>query len=154
MDPDASEALAWDIRAFVYAYIAEHARPPTAAECATELGIAEDAAASAYHWLHEHHVLFLESDGASIRMAWPFSGVPTPYRVYANGRAYWANCAWDMLGIPAALHADARIEAACAGSGDPDQMVIAVEGGQVRGDGERIHLLVPFARWYADLVHT
>jgi hypothetical protein len=152
MERDVDDALAWEIRAFVYAYLAEHARPPTAAECAAELGIADDAAASAYRWLHDHRVLFLEADGTSIRMAWPFSGVPTPYRVYANGRAYWANCAWDMLGIPAALHADARIEAACIGSGD--QVVIAVEGGAVQGHGERIHLLVPFARWYADLVHT
>ena len=52
-------------------------------------------------------------------MANPFSGVETPFKVHANGKSYFANCAWDTLGIPAALHVDAEIEAACAQSGEP-----------------------------------
>ena len=41
----------------------------------------------------------------------PFSAIPTQVRARANDRWYWANCAWDMLGVPAALHSDAEIEA-------------------------------------------
>ena len=43
-------------------------------------------------------------------MANPFSAVPTPYRVQADGRSWFANCAWDAFGICAALHVDGRIE--------------------------------------------
>lgn len=37
----------------------------------------------------------LESDGRSIRMAPPFSGVPTRHIVEADGIQYFSNCAWD-----------------------------------------------------------
>jgi hypothetical protein len=84
-------------------------------------------------------------------MANPFSAVPTAFRVQANGRAYWANCAWDALGIPAALDADARIEARCP-AGEP--IGIAVTDGQVRGEGAVAHFAVPFRQWYDDLIAT
>ncbi len=44
-------------------------------------------------------------------MAWPFSGVETLFQVSVSDKTYFANCAWDSLGIPAALHTDAEIEA-------------------------------------------
>jgi hypothetical protein len=85
-------------------------------------------------------------------MAWPFSGVETPFQVRANGRTYFANCAWDSLGIPAALHADAEIEAVCAQSGDP--IHLRVTGGQISGSDALVHFLVPFMSWYDDLAFT
>ena len=85
-------------------------------------------------------------------MAHPFSGVPTPFRVEIGERSYWANCAWDALGIPAALAADARIAAVHAEDGAA--AALAVEGGRVRGHGEVVHVLQPFRRWYDDLVFT
>ena len=46
-------------------------------------------------------------------MAEPFSAVPTPFAVYVDDQRYFGNCIWDALGIPAMLHADARIESSC-----------------------------------------
>ena len=45
----------------------------------------------------------------------PFSANPTPHRVLAVGREWYANCGWDAFGILAALAAtkypgDAAIE--------------------------------------------
>lgn len=148
----AGDDLAWTTRHFVYAYLVAHERPPTVDETATGLGITPDEALAAYQWLHQRHALFLDADGQTIRMAHPFSGVPTDFRVYANGHAYWANCAWDMLGIPAALHADARIEARYADTREP--VILGVEGGHVRGQGEAVYFQLPFSRWYDDLVFT
>ena len=37
----------------------------------------------------------LQSHTREIRMANPFSAVPTAYRVFADGRWWYANCAWD-----------------------------------------------------------
>ena len=100
----------------------------------------------------------------TIRMANPFSGIPTDFRVHANGKTYFANCAWDMLGIPAVLHCDAIIEAVCTESNDSVQLEIrdgqtyaqaAVPSGGVSGLSELlIHFPLPFARWYDDLLFT
>ncbi len=149
----AADELNWAVRAFIYAYIAANGRPPSVAEAASALDLTEEAARHAYAWLHEHHALFLAADGQSIRMAHPFSGVPTDFRVVANGRAYWANCAWDMLGIPAALHVDARIEASYADTRAPVSLTVA--GDAVRGaPGAVIAFRQPFAHWYDDLIFT
>jgi hypothetical protein len=84
-------------------------------------------------------------------MAHPFSGVPTAFRVEAGDRIYWANCSWDALGIPAALHADARIEAPI---GDSESMRFAIEAGQVKGWHGVVHFPLPFRHWYDDLIET
>src|SRR4029453_8620703 len=58
----------------------------------------------AYVRLCAQRVLVLETDGKSIRMAPPFSGVATQHVVIVDETKYFANCAWDSFGIPAALH--------------------------------------------------
>ena len=63
----------------------------------------------------------------------PFSVVPTAYRVHAGGRWWYGNCAWDALGICAALHVDGRIETSCPDCGEP----LAVEVRDERPDDER-----------------
>jgi Alkylmercury lyase len=87
-----------------------------------------------------------------IRMANPFSAVPTAYRVQAAGRWWYANCAWDALGICAALQVDGRIEASCPDCGD----AIALEVRDQRPDDERLwfHCLVPAAHWWDDIIFT
>jgi hypothetical protein len=153
MQPPSGDDLMWTVRAFIYDYLAAYERPPTIADTASALAIPSEAARGAYAWLHEHHAIFLDADGQAIRMAHPFSGVPTDFRVFAGGRAYWANCAWDMLGIPAALGRDARIEARYADTGEPARLQI--ESGRVRGEGQEVvYFRIPFSRWYDDLVFT
>lgn len=142
----------WTVRHFVYAHFAEHGRPPAADEAAASLGIGVDEARAAYARLHARHAILLEPGGGAIRMANPFSAVPTAYRVRANGRGYWANCAWDALGIPAALRSDAEIEAACPDGEAPVRLIVA--NGEVHGSGEIVHFSLPFRRWYDDLIRT
>jgi hypothetical protein len=146
------ENLLWSVRAYVYGHFAATARPPTADETAAHFRLAASRAVDAYRELHQRHALFLEPGTASIRMANPFSAVPTGFRVQAQGLSYWANCAWDALGIPAALHQDADIEATCADSRRPIEL--AVRNARVIDNGERIHFPLPFHRWYDDLVFT
>ena len=77
-------------------------------------------------------------------MANPLSAVPTPYRVYVDGRRLWANCAWDSLGIPAMLHADARIEAVSALS--RDVMTYAIGAGTLQAAAGVVHFPLPFGQ--------
>ncbi len=102
--------------------------------------------------LHGAHALILNLSGSEIRMANPFSAVPTAYRVRAGGRWWYANCAWDAFGICAALHVDGRIEASCPDCGFP----VAVEVREQRPDDTSLlfHCLVPAAHWWDDIVFT
>lgn len=142
----------WEIRAFVYGHFAETTRPPNVDETAHYFALSHEEAVSAYEDLHQRHTLFLKPDTYEILMANPFSGTETPFKVHANGRTYFANCAWDSLGIPAALHADAEIEASCAQSGE--SIHLSVSGGKVQGSAALVHFLIPFRDWYNDLAST
>lgn len=152
MTTEALDDLDWQIRTHVYEYIIEHTEPPTAAQTAAALDITEARAAKAYRRLDARHALILQPGGDTIRMAHPFSAIPTAFRVHAGGRSYWANCAWDMLGIAVVLNADVQVEATCPGSDEVSH--IAVEGDEVKGNGEIIHFPQPFAHWYDDLITT
>ncbi len=152
MRPTGSESVDWIVRLYVYHYIVEHGRPPAVDETAAALRIDEASARTAYARLHERHAVFLEPGTLTIRMAHPFSGVPTLFRVHTGGRTYFANCAWDALGIPAVLGADATIEASCSDSGEA--LRLGVEADVVRGHRELIHFALPFRRWYEDLIFT
>lgn len=142
----------WQLRLEVYRWWIAQGRPPTPAEIAAFAGIAEDEALAALRRLHDGHALLLDADGASIRIANPLSAVPTPYRVTAGDRVYFANCAWDSLGIPAMLQADASITAEWALSGEA--VHYAVTAGKLDAPPALVHFSLPFSRWYEDLVHT
>jgi hypothetical protein len=155
-----NEDQIWAIRAFVYQYFAETTRPPSVEESATRFVLTHEEAVSAYEALHQRHAFFLDAGTHRILMANPFSGVETPFKVYANGKTYFANCAWDSLGIPAALHTDAQIEAECAQSREKIHLTVrgqkarAEQSRSVRSEAGLVHFLVPFTNWYDDLSFT
>jgi hypothetical protein len=142
------------IRNYIYGCFREWGRPPTVSETAEALGGERAEVAAAYRSLHEGHAIFLEPGGGEprVRMAHPFSAVPTPFRVHTKSQSYFANCAWDMLGILAALHSDGVGEARCGDCGEGIRVEVA--DGRLVAGGEVAHFLVPFGRWYEDLVHT
>jgi hypothetical protein len=146
------ENLIWEIRAFVYRHFAETTRPPQVEESASRFGLTRQETADVYEELQRRHAIFLAPGTHDIQMAWPFSGVETPFKVHANHKVYFANCAWDSLGIPAALHTDAEIESVCAQSGDAIR--INVTGQQAGGSDALVHFLLPFHKWYDDLPFT
>jgi hypothetical protein len=116
-----------------------------------EVGDPEDVLA-AWRRLHGAHALVLNPAPDELRMANPFSAVPTSYRVQARGRWWYANCAWDAFGVCAALHTDGRVETSCPDCGEP----IAVEVRDERPDDESLvfQCLVPARDWWADIVFT
>jgi Alkylmercury lyase len=135
------------IRNRTYARFVELGRAPTPAE----VGDPDDVLA-AWRRLRDAHALVLDAATDELRMANPFSAVPTAYRVQAGGRWWYANCAWDAFGILAALHVDGRIETSCPDCGEP----IAVEVRDERPDDESLvfHCPVPARDWWADIVYT
>jgi hypothetical protein len=147
-----TDHLLWQLRAFVYKHFADTTLPPSVEEIARHFNISAEEADSFYKELHNRHAFFLEPDTLSIRMANPFSGIPMDFKVHADGKTYYANCAWDMLGIPVALHTDAVIEAICTESNGLARLEI--QDGQITDDQLLVHFPLPFSRWYDDLVFT
>ena len=137
------------IRNLVYRRFVELGRAPTLAELTDDLG---GDAEPALQRLHGAHVLVLEPDRAEIRMAKPFSAVPTPHRVEAGGRWWYGNCAWDAFGIPAALHVDGHVSSSCPDCGEPIE--IEIRGERPIPDEHVFHVAVPAAHWWDDIVFT
>lgn len=146
------DSLLWQIRHFVYQHFADTTYPSSVEVTAAHFNISNEEATEYYQELHNRHAFFLDLETLTVRMANPFSGIPTDFKVHADGKTYFANCAWDMLGIPAALHTDAVIEAVCTESSEPVQL--EVKNGQITNSQLLVHFPLPFARWYDDLTFT
>lgn len=141
-----------NLRHLTYGLFVEFGRAPTRSEVAAKAGLAEAKVAAAWRELHDQHALVLDPDTAEIRMANPFSAVPTPFRVQAAGRSWYANCAWDAFGICAALHSDGHIVTACPDCGELLDVSVHHE---TPGDTSLLfHCLVPAARWWDNIVFT
>jgi hypothetical protein len=141
------------IRNHAYAAFVVSGSAPEPADAASELGLAEDEVAAAYRRLHDAHALVLEPDSSRIRMLNPFSAVEAPHRVEAGGREWFANCAWDALGIPAALHTDGSVRSECPDCGEPLELEVR-DGELVRGSELLVHFVVPARRWWDDISFT
>ena len=146
MEPDIQVKLA------VYRHFAETGRRPSPGDVAERVGSDVESVIDAYGRLRAQRLLVLEADGSSIRMASPFSGVPTQHVVEAGGIQYFANCAWDALGVPAALHKPGTVHSRCEQSGEPLHLDVGLEG---PGPSDWLfHCLVPAAKWWEDIVFT
>lgn len=141
-----------ELRNLTYELFVELGRAPAADEVARITGSPDDEVEAGWRELDRAHALVLNPATAGIRMANPFSAVPTAFRVQAGGRWWYANCAWDALGICAALHADGRVETSCPDCGE----AITLEVRHQRPDDESLlfHCLVPAAHWWDDIVFT
>ena len=140
------------LRDRTYARFVEFGRAPTAAEMALEMAIPAAGVLAGWRRLHEVHALVLDHALAEIRMANPFSAVPTTFAVEAAGRSWFGNCAWDAFGIGAALHVDCVIGTSCPDCGEA--LRVTVTDGRPDDPAPVFHVLVPAARWWADIGYT
>src|SRR5262249_47369909 len=74
-----------DVKRSIYAPFAATGERPAPGGIAARLGLEPAAVREAMARLRAQRVLVLDGDGESIRMAPPFSGVPTQHRVTAGG---------------------------------------------------------------------
>jgi len=140
------------VKLTVYRRFADTGRRPSPREVAERVGSDVENVLDAYRRLRAQRLLVLEADGSSIRMASPFSGVPTQHVVEAGGIQYFANCAWDALGVLAALHKPGAIHSRCEQSGEPLHLDVGLQGPDP--SDWLFHCLVPAAKWWDDIVFT
>lgn len=140
------------IKLAVYTHFAETGQRPTPRIVAERAGSDVQSVLDSYSRLRAQRVLALDADGSSIRMAPPFSGIPTQHVVIVDGKQYFANCAWDALGIPAALHRPGMVFSRCEQSGQPLQLAVHHDGPEPCT--WLFHCLVPAAKWWDDIAFT
>jgi hypothetical protein len=140
------------LRAAVYRHFAEKAQAPTIGDMCRVMRTPPGEVRHAYQRLYAKRMLVPMPDGESIRMAPPFSGVPTQHVVRVNGKEYFANCAWDSFGIPVALHADGEVRSRCEHTHEP--LRVLVGNGGARLSSWVFHVAVPAAHWWRDIVYT
>ena len=140
------------VKLAVYHQFAETGRRPSREEVARRIGADRASVLEAYQRLRALRVLVLEEDGATIRMAPPFSGIPTQHVVESGGVSYFANCAWDSFGIPAALGTPSRIRSRCEQTLEP--LDLEVDTSAPPESDWLFHCQVPAARRWDDIVFT
>jgi hypothetical protein len=140
------------VRNHLYGRFVELGRAPTFAELAGELDLPLVDVEASMRRLHDAHAVVLERGGARIRMANPFSAVPTPHRVRAGARWWYANCAWDAFGVLAALGVEGHVSSSCPDCAEPIE--ITVHDREPVDDDHVVHFNVPAAHWWDDVVFT
>jgi hypothetical protein len=140
------------IRYQIYRFFADNCRAPSYQEVADLLNAEKENVQISFHKLHDRHMIFLEPGADTIRMANPFSAIPTKFRVISGSNEWWANCAWDSLGIAAALKIDVQIEASY--SDNQETVELQVNQGAVDGKNHLIYFPLPCRQWYDDLIFT
>jgi hypothetical protein len=141
-----------ELRNATYALFVGLGRAPTLEEAGEAVGATANEVEEGWRRLHAAHALVLDLPRAEIRMANPFSAVPTPFRVHAGDRDWYANCAWDAFGICVVLETDGHIQTSCPDCGEEIRIVVRDN----RPDDESLlfHCLVPAAHWWDDIVFT
>jgi hypothetical protein len=140
------------LRNLTYRLFVELGRAPTVPEASEASGAGVEEVRACWGRLHDEHALVLHPHRREIRMANPFSAVPTAHRVRAAGRSWYANCGWDAFGVCAALHTYGDIETSCPDCGE--RLVIAVRDQRPDDPGLLFHCLVPASQWWDDIGFT
>jgi hypothetical protein len=140
------------LRNVTYRLFVQLGRAPAAEEVGQAMGLAGEAVRGGWKRLDREHALVLQAHTPEIRMANPFSAVPTAHRVWAADRWWYANCGWDAFGICAALAVDGNIETSCPDCGE--RIDIAVRDQRPDDATLLFHCLVPASQWWDDIGFT
>lgn len=146
------EALARDVRLYVFGQAASTAQVPQARQIAEALQRPLEEIHDALRHLAAGKVLILAPNNESIWSANPFCAVPSGFRVETDENAYWGICIWDALGIPATFGKDAVIKAFCGDCSEP--MTLEVRNSQLARSEGLIHFAVPAHHWWDNIGFT
>jgi Alkylmercury lyase len=146
-------SLVTSVKLAIYDHFAETSHAPTVADLATKLNVPAEEVQNAFDELHKQRLIVPEPvDPSRIRMAPPFSAIPTSFRVTVKAKTYHANCVWDSIGIPAAFHADGMVRARDGHT--REAMTLVIRNGAPKPTPCVIHIAVPAANWWDDIIYT
>jgi len=143
------------LRHFVYDELLSNGLPPSVSRIAQSFGVDTDEVKRELAALKLGKTILVHPETGEIWMAGPFAAGVTPYRidrVVGPKQSWWANCAWDMLGVALIVNEPARLVASCCDCGE----VLTLDSSPERGiDSDwLVHFLLPARRWYEDIGFT
>lgn len=141
-----------DIRIFVYDTLIDDGRMPTAADIAAQFGVSRDDVLDTLRTARMGKTLLPDPRTGELWMAGPFAAQPTSYEITSGSRRWWANCAWDMLGVATLVGEPVDISATCTDCGAPLSFRFERESDTL--PDWVVHFLVPARHWYDDIGFT
>ena len=139
------------VRHAIFQHFIAQGTAPSAAEMGAQLGVTEPEMQAAFHRLEAGHAVVLAPTTDNIWMMHPFSAVPTHHIVHTEGRDYWANCGWDLLGVPVVVGMDSVSHVTCEHC--TEDIEIVTQDGKVSGDAV-VHFTVPARRFWDNVGYT
>jgi len=152
MSPSPDDTFDLTVRTAVYRHFARTGNSPTLDDTHAAIGATSEQVIDAYRRLYAKRMLVPAADFASIRMAPPFSGVPTQHRAMVNGKEYFANCAWDAFGVVSALGGSGDVLSRCEQTLEPLVLHLTADGPPA--SRWLFHCVVPATDWWNDIVFT
>jgi hypothetical protein len=134
--------------------IRERGAVPSLSEVTARVASTDTDIAASFGRLAAARTMILRPGTTEILSFSPFAAGPTDFRVRADGRDWSALCAWDALGVVAALDADGLVLGHCADvCGVPLEVRLA---GDAIGalDGVVMQFALPARDWWKDIVFT
>ena len=155
MITDTRPTLDQRIRLFIYEHFAEHGSPPVVEQLMTWFDLSRPDSVEVLRRLAEARHIALVKGTARILMAFPFSAIATPFRVLANGRTYFANCAWDAVMFHEVLGTDIAIDSFCHHCATPIRIEMR-DGRAVRVEPAEaiVYLALRPTQWWEDIITT
>ncbi|MGH8068548.1 MAG: organomercurial lyase [Candidatus Entotheonellia bacterium] len=115
-----------DIRKAILRAFAQDGTAPSVREVAQAIGLSLEDVLAGFRKLAEYDLIVWKEGEACLLSAYPFSGVSTVHRVLTDaGKALYAMCAMDALGIPFMLGLGASVRSACFFCQQPVRVDIA-----------------------------
>lgn len=101
------------VRLSIFERFLKEVQAPVVEELMTKFSLPREAVTAVLDELVAARHIALVPGSARILMVFPFSAIPTTYRVLSRGQEYFANCAWDAVAFHAMLGAAVRVESFC-----------------------------------------
>jgi hypothetical protein len=141
------------LRSYVYDTIFARGLPPKLAQIATRFGTSVSSARRSIAGINIGKTILAHPVTGEIWMAGPFAAEPTDHVVRGARTTWFANCAWDMLGVAALVKEPVSAYAKCTDCGEPMSMSVDPDRGVVDPVGV-VHFLLPAREWYRDIGFT
>jgi len=153
-----SDSLRKNVRKFIFEHFEENATAPVLEQIMRKFRLDRISASKVLEELQSARHISLLPGTQRILMAFPFSGIVTPFRVKVNGKdkEYFANCAWDAVAIHVTLGKDQWISSYCHHCSEDikihlkEQKVVP----QPTNNTPLIYLALPASKWWKNIVLT
>jgi hypothetical protein len=118
-----------EVRIAIARSIKTRGKIPNIADVAADLGKDIATVDASFARMIDGHVFMPRRDSHEIYSYNPFCTEPTDFFVTAGGRVWFGICAWDALGIPAALGESGVVETHCPDCNESLVVEVDAHGG-------------------------